>query len=267
MIITTSFILGDEDPLKSTQDLRHCLKYQYHIDTLDSVSLVAKAISEMRSNPDTDCWLSRVEKIKSLFNIKRLCGTPERVGLSIDKIIKSKFDRFYLDQINMIKLGNDGQDHNKLRFYNKFKGSFHIEPYILKIKNRNQRQWLTRLRTSAHTLRIESGRYTCPVTPISERKCIYCKEDEIDDERHFILLCKSFNLKRQCFMSRMRVLHPQIEFMSLNEKLNFILCPPSTDLAKCVSKYIGIMFNIRREIDMGFNIQDLDIYSKHAAIN
>ena len=67
-------------------------------------------------------------------------------------------------------------------------------------------------------------------------------------------------------MSRLRVLHPQIEFMSLDDKLNFILCPPTTDLAKCVSKYLGIMSNIRREIDMGFNIQDLNIYSKHAAI-
>ena len=66
-------------------------------------------------------------------------------------------------------------------------------------------------------------------------------------------------------MSRMRVLHPQFVSMSLNEKLNFILCPPTTDIAKCVSKYLGIMSNIRREIDMGFNIQDLNIYSKHAA--
>ena len=133
----------------------------------------------MKSNPEIDCWLSRVEKIKSLFNIKRLCGTPERVGLVIDKAIKSKFDRFYLDEINMIKLGDDGQDHNKLRFYNKFKGSFRIEPYILKIKNRNQRQWLTRFRTSAHTLRKESGRYTRPITPITERKCMYCDDEEI----------------------------------------------------------------------------------------
>ena len=42
-----------------------------------------------------DCWLSRVEKIKTLFNIKRLCGTPDQAGFKIDKIIKSKFDRFY----------------------------------------------------------------------------------------------------------------------------------------------------------------------------
>ena len=179
--------------------LRHCLKYQFHIDTLDSDSLVSKTILEMKNNPEIDCWLSRVDKIKSLFNIKRLCGTPERAGLFIDKAIKSKFDRFYLDEINKIKLGDDGQNHNKLRFYNQIKGSFKIEPYIQKIKNRNQRQWLTRFRTSAHTLRIESGRYTRPVTPITERKCTYCKDDEIDDERHFVLFCKTFNIKRQGF--------------------------------------------------------------------
>merc|ERR1712240_233586 len=156
----------------------------------------------------------------------------------------------------MIKLDNDGLDHNKLRFYNKLKGSFKIEPYILKIKNRNQRQWLTRYRASAHTLRIESGRYTRPVTPISERKCIYCEDDEIDDERYFVL---------QCVMSRMRVLHPQFDLMSHDEKLMFILCPPTPDLTKCVSKYLGIMSDIRREIDLGLNTQDLNHYIKHSA--
>ena len=156
--------------------LQHCLKYKYHIDTLDTGSLVSKTISDMKNNTEIDSWLSRVEKIESVLNMKRLCGTPNRVGSVIGKNLKSRFDRFFLDEINMIKLGNDGQDHNKLRFYNKLKGSFKIEPYILKIKNRNQRQWLTRYRTSAHTLRIESGRYTRPVTPISERKCIYCEE-------------------------------------------------------------------------------------------
>ena len=92
----------------------------------------------MRNNPDIDSWFSRVEKIKLLFNIKRLSGTPDRVSLVIDKIVKSKFDRFYLNEINSVKLGSDGQDHNKLRFYKMLKGSFKIEPYIVKIKNRNR---------------------------------------------------------------------------------------------------------------------------------
>ena len=66
-------------------------------------------------------------------------------------------------------------------------------------------------------------------------------------------------------MGRMRVLHQQFENMSLDEKLTFILCPPTADIAKCVSKYLGIMSGIRREIDMGLKTQDLNYYIKHAA--
>ena len=246
--------------------LRHCLKYKHHIDSIDNTSLISVILSDMKANPQMDCWLSRVEKIKTLFNIKRLCGTPDQAGLKIDKIIKSKFDRFYLDEINQRKIGIDGQDHNKLRFYNKLKGSFKIEPYLVQIRNRNQRQWLSRYRTSAHNLHIETGRYTRPVTPFLERKCRYCKDDSIDNEEHFILFCGTFKIKRQCFMNRLNVLYPKFELMSYEEKLKFILCPPTIDVAKCVSKFLGIMTNTRNEIDMGLNPQDLSLYLKHVAI-
>ena len=246
--------------------LKHCLKYQYHITTLDNSSLVSIVLTEMKNNPEIDCWLSRVESFKRLLKFRRLSGTPERAGIIIDKHIKSKFDIFFLNQINQIKNGDDGQDHNKLRFYNKLKGSFKLEPYIDKIKNRNQRQWLSRYRTSSHSLRIETGRYTRPVTPIFERKCCYCEDGFIDDEKHFILICDIFKLKRQCFISRVRALFPQFDRMTIDEKLRFILCPPTVDLAKCISKFLGIMTNIRKEMDMGLSPTDLNLYIKHVAI-
>ena len=245
--------------------LKHCLKYEYHISRLDSSSLVSAVFREMDTHPQIDCWKSRVEKIKTLLNVKRLFGTSERAGLIVDRLSKSKFDRFYLDEINQIKLGIDGQDHNKLRLYKKLKGSFKVEPYIVKIRNRNQRMWLTRYRTSSHTLRIETGRYTRPVTPILDRKCCYCESGSIDDEKHFVLFCDTFRLKRQCFMSRVRALHPQIDCMTDDEKLQFILCPPTADLVKCVSKYLGIMTNTRKEIDMGLDPRILNLYLKHVA--
>ena len=156
---------------------------------MDSFSLISIAISDVENNPQIDCWLSRVHRIKTLLNIERMSGKPDRAGIKLERQIQSKYDRFFLDQINLVKIGNDGEDHNKLRFYKHLKGSFTIEPYIVKIKNRNQRHWLSRYRTSAHTLRIETGRYTRPVTPIVERKCIYCEANSIDDEKHFILFC------------------------------------------------------------------------------
>ena len=123
-----------------------------------------------------------------------------------------------------------------------------LEPYILQILNRNQRQWLSRYRTSAHNLQIELGRYTRPVTPISERKCKYCNNDSLDDERHFILICETFKIKRQCFIARLNVLHPDFVSMAFEEKLKFILCPPTINISKCVSKILGILTKTRSEM-------------------
>ena len=97
------------------------------------------------------------------------------------------FDRFWLDKICLTKIGNDGCDHNKLRFYKTLKSSFTQEPYITDILNKSQRAWLTRYRVSAvPNLGIECGRYTRPVTPVASRLCKYCSSDRIDDEQHEI---------------------------------------------------------------------------------
>jgi hypothetical protein len=94
--------------------IRHCLKYQYSIDRMDRSSLVYKAVSDMKNFPAIDSWYNKVEKIKELLNITRIRCKPQKVGIFVDKIIQSKFDRFYLDEINQIKVGADGLDHNKL---------------------------------------------------------------------------------------------------------------------------------------------------------
>ena len=170
-----------------------------------------------------------------------------------------------MDEINKTKIGLDGCDHNKLRLYKTLKGSFCQEPYVTKITNRNQRSWLSRYRTSSHCLRIEMGRYTNPVTPLSQRMCVYCTSGACDTEQHFILSCDTFNLKRQCFFGRLAVLYPEFLSLSDDDKLRVILCPSTIEIAKCVSKFLGIMTNTRKEIDMGLNVNNLKLYIKHKA--
>ena len=177
--------------------------------------------------------------------------------------LTGKFDRFFLDEINENKIGSDGLDHNKLRSYKKLKGSFTQEPYITNINNRNQRAWLSRYRTSAHNLRIETGRYTSPVTPISQRVCVYCDSGQCDTEMHAILYCDTFNLKRQCFIARVTALCPSFLSLTPEQQLTTLLCPATTELAKCVSKYLGIISNTRKEIDLGLQPKTLQIYIEH----
>ena len=68
-------------------------------------------------------------------------------------------------------------------------------------------------------------------------------------------------------MMRLNVLKPEFNSMTCEERLSFILCPPTIEIAKCVSKFLGIMTNIRKEIDLGLNPHDLNLYIKHVAVS
>ena len=77
----------------------------------------------------------------------------------------------------------------KLRTYRTFKSKLEREPYLN--LPRHLRVQLSRLRSSAHSLRVETGRYTLPPTPLEERLCPSC--NVIEDEQHFLIDCSIYN--------------------------------------------------------------------------
>ena len=141
----------------------------------------------------------------------------------------------------------NGNDHNKLRFYKTLKGTFSPEPYVVHVLNRSQRSWLTRFRVSAvANLRVESGRYTRPVTPLDQRQCYYCSSNTLDDEQHAILFCSAMTLKRNCFIGKMTSLIHDFDKMSADNQLATILCPKSYETAICASKFFSIISDTRK---------------------
>ena len=65
------------------------------------------------------------DKIKQNLGIKYSPFSKiEIIGQNIKRQVKSKFEAFWLAEINAIKLGPDGKSHNKLRFYSTIKGCF-----------------------------------------------------------------------------------------------------------------------------------------------
>ena len=243
--------------------LKNCLKYEWVLLKNDNGSLISKAVKEMASKPYLDTWYSRVQNIKTLLGITRLHGCIDSVGLQLKKKLHSLFDRYWIDQIYSVKIGYDGLDHNKLRFYRKLKSSFTPEPYITNILNKSQRAWLTRYRVSAvPTLGIESGRYTRPVTPVNSRTCKYCSSNKLDDENHAILECNTFSIKRNCFLGKLTSLLPDFGHLSSEHKLLTILCPANADIALCVSKYLKILTETRMKLDLGLSNDMLTNYCK-----
>ena len=112
------------------------------------------------------------------------------------------------------------------------------------------------------TLGIESGRYTRPITPVTSRICKYCTSNQIDDEKHAILECNTFSVKRNCFFGKLRSLLPEFEQMSLDHKLLTILCPATSEIAVCVSKYLEIISRTRTKLYQVLSDQMLTFYCK-----
>ena len=74
----------------------------------------------------------------NLIILRQTAVSDERVRRSILHTFQSKFDLFFKDEIGHENIGNDGLDHNKLRFYRTFKSCFKPEFYIENVHNRNQ---------------------------------------------------------------------------------------------------------------------------------
>ena len=243
--------------------LAQSIKYEHQLTTnSDPDSIIAMALSEMRDTDarGSDCWLSKLKQIKSILGLRPFPTQvhPDTLGKKIIKTLESKFESFWLREVNKLKIGPDGHDTNKLRLYNQLKGSFKTEPYIDTVNNRNQRCSLTRLRISAHHLHLETGRYTCPKpTPILDRTCKYCSDLVVDDESHFLLFCQTFSNKRECFFNKLGTILPNFIDLPNEQKLATILCPATATAAKLSNKYIAILFNNRKKLDEGIPINTL----------
>jgi hypothetical protein len=98
-----------------------------------------------------------------------------------------------LDQLEHIKSSNEG----KLRFYSNICSSLDLKDYLKFNLARSGISLLTKIRVNAHSLAIETGRYSRPKIPASERFCKFC-ENVMEDEKHFILNCPQYEtLKRK----------------------------------------------------------------------
>ena len=79
---------------------------------------------------------------------------------------------------------------------------------------------VAKLRTSSHSLRIETGRYNLPgVLPPDEWTCWFCDDDSVEDELHFLFKCKLYTSlhELQGLTTHCCLLNPS--FMHLSDSL------------------------------------------------
>ena len=123
---------------------------------------------------------------------------PERVNVrQFLYTFKTRLIDCYMQQWKM-----DINNNGKLTLYKELKNSFCYEKYldILSIK---QRREITKIRISAHSLCIETGRSMNIVR--NERFCKYCLSNNsrlVEDEYHFLIECPLYRDLREKFLPK-----------------------------------------------------------------
>ena len=109
----------------------------------------------------------------------------------------------------------------KLRTYCKFKHDFSMEPYLLSILDFKIRRQLSRFRLSNHSLCIEKGRHQRPKMVVEKRLCVLCGTNQIEDEFHFLCVCKVYQDLREEFLISISSLGFYGNYFNLHDILNF----------------------------------------------
>ena len=103
----------------------------------------------------------------------------------------------------------------KCRSYCHYVDSLKYHTYLSDIHIEKHRIALSRLRVSAHRLRIETGRWERPPLAVATRKCYFC--DNLEDECHFVLECPAYEELRERYIPyrfRCKSMYNFIQLMS-----------------------------------------------------
>ena len=132
---------------------------------------------------------------------------------------------------------------SKLRTYGHLKTKIGIESYLNLIPCKKERIAMSKLRLSNHMLMIEKGRHSninkelrfCPICP-----------NKIEDEMHFVLVCKGFNKQREELFFKINEINTYFQRFSNMEKFKFLLT--NNDTLKIVAQYIQQNFELRETV-------------------
>jgi hypothetical protein len=132
-----------------------------------------------------------------------------------------------------LKWSRDIQTVPKLRTYRLYKTEFGCEEYVKLNLRKYERSLLSQFRCGILPLRVETGRYIGE--PVETRLCKFCNLNTVEDEKHFLLSCKLYDVIRQNVYSDI-ILQTAYTSVSSDDKLAFLLNIHPRKTAKYIVK-------------------------------
>ena len=103
------------------------------------------------------------------------------------------------------------------------KKTFCTEYYVKRNMRRDHRRILARFRSFNLSLAIETGRFTKPKTPLSQRIYKFCKTLAIEDETRFLISCEFYKDIRYDLLKHASDMNTDFPVMTDSEKLIFLM--------------------------------------------
>ena len=131
-------------------------------------------------------------------------------------------------------------ENGKLEVLSKLSLDFNCASYV-KILPRRLCKFLSRVRISAHSFEVETGRYCRPPIPRAQRLCKFCNLGVLGDELHAILQCPLTECERKPFLESIGLKDVPRSEQTLLDILN---CVDKDKLVK-TARFIEIVYDQR----------------------
>lgn len=219
--------------------LTQTISYWTHILQSKRDSFVHQVYDDMFNNPKEDSWLIFIKSSLSRLGFNHVWQNQStfdtrKLQFAIQMKLQSEYIRFW----NKAK----SKGSARLRFYSNICDTYEIQSYLTMIENRNHRTALSRLRTSSHNLKIETGRHHN--IQRENRLCMVC--NIVEDEYHLLDECVKFHESREKF--KKDVTNIDVDYINYKPSEIFM----DKDVQICLGRFVAECFRIHSNVSITF---------------
>ena len=162
------------------------LKFWNRIKNMEDNTLVKLAYKENVATNSS--WCKTIQVLNTTFDLHTKGWSQTEFPNAVKKKIKSDFKTHWKTRI-----GNQDVE-KKLGLYSKVKTDFLVDQY-LEMPSFKDRKIISKFLCSNHRLRIETGRHIGTLR--ENRICKLCEMNRVEDEKHFLLECPTYDTIRR----------------------------------------------------------------------
>lgn len=210
--------------------LSQSISYWAHILKTENKSLIHQIYEEMLNQAPKNPWLTFIKELLYKIGFKHVWLNQYTFDIGkLQNAIQEKLRINYIKFWEKIKC----EGRPRLKFYSSVSKTYEVQPYLISITNIKHRHLLSKLRTSTHSLKIETGRHNN--IPRENRLCNKC--NVIEDEIHFLDGCQKFTELRNDFIKDLS----NIDIKYSNNKPSEVFCEDRIQIR--LGKFISDCFN------------------------